>query len=500
MNPRQNNAGDPAGKPPSAQPGAAAPLSVGELSRRILRLLEGEIGQVCVVGEVSNLRTPASGHGYFLLKDAEAAIHAVCFRGTLGRQPVRLRDGLRLEVRGRVTAYTPRSEYQLVVEAMREAGLGELMRRFLDLKEKLKAAGLFDAERKRPIPRLPRRIGIVTSPTGAVLRDMLNILRRRARGLTIYLSPATVQGENAPGEIVAAIERLRRHGRSEVIVVGRGGGSIEDLWAFNDERVVRAIAACALPVISAVGHETDTTLADYAADLRAPTPSAAAELVSAHYGELAEQVAQLGRRLGRCLQYRLAERRNRLARCLGSWGLRKPAERLNLAMQRLDDLNEALGTLTRRLPRRRAERLADLGARLARANPQSRVANLRARLVRAESGLAAAGPARWTPRLAISTHQLEQLRGRLRLVAAAHGQRRALRLKALSQRLAGVSPEAILKRGYSIVTRGKRRRIVTDPAQVKVGEIVYVRSAGGPWRAVALPESEDLFDQVEQNV
>ena len=470
------------------------PLTVSELAARIQRLLEGQIGQVSVSGEVSNVRTPASGHCYFMLKDADATLNAVCFRSVMCRQLVRLRNGMQIEVRGRVTAYTQRSEYQVIVESMRESGLGELMRRFLEIKEKLKAEGLFASERKRPIPRLPRRIGIVTSATGAALRDILNILRRRVRGLQIYLSPSAVQGEAAPLEIIAALERLQRHARAEVIIVGRGGGSIEDLWAFNDERVVRAIAACPIPVISAVGHETDTTLADYAADLRAPTPSAAAELVSAHYGELAERVALYERRLGRCIQFMLADRRARLARCVGSWGLRKPRERLNLAGQRIDDLKLEMEEAIRRALMTRGRTIRELDGRLGRVNPTVRVAELRGRLTKARSLLWATTSARWLPALAADRQHLQQLTCRLDLAAGAQRKRLRWRLDTARQKMEALSPEKVLQRGYSIVTHGKRERIITSPEHVKEGEVVHIRSAGGPWRAVSISPEPDLFD------
>lgn len=474
------------------------PLTVSELSNRILWLLEGQIGQVTVVGEVSNVRTPASGHCYFMLKDAGSSINAVCFRNTFCRQSVKLRDGLKIEARGHVTAYIQRSEYQIIIESMREAGLGDLMRQFLELKEKLKAEGLFEAALKRPIPRLPRAVGIVTSSTGAALRDMLNVLRRRVRGIEIFISPAAVQGEHAPGEIVEAIERLQRHARAEVIIVGRGGGSIEDLWAFNDERVVRAIAACSIPVISAVGHETDTTLSDYAADLRAPTPSAAAELVSAHYGETAELVAQYQRRLTRCLQYLVADRRARLTRCVTSWGLRKPQDRLNLAAQQLDDLTQDLEVAIERGLIRRESRLDQLSGRLERANPLRRVEQLRSRLDSAQARLAANGPARWTPQLTFATRRLEQLCCRLTITVETRLKRDAFQLEAARRRLLSASPEAILQRGYSIVTKGRSERTVTRPEQVRAGEVVHIRSAGGRWRAAALPPEEDLFDQIDE--
>lgn len=483
--------------PNATRPAGDRPLSVGELSRKIQLLLEDGIGAAHVTGEISNLRIPASGHAYFMLKDADAAINAVCFRATLARQPIRLADGMQVEIRGQVTAYTPRSEYQIIIRSIREAGLGDLMRRFLELKDRLKAEGLFDSAIKQAIPRLPRRIGIVTSSTGAALRDMLNILSRRVRGLEIYLSPSAVQGESAPAEIVEAIDRLIRHHKAEVIIVGRGGGSIEDLWAFNDERVVRAIAACPIPVISAVGHETDTTLSDYAADLRAPTPSAAAELVSADYGALLESLAQLKARLNRDLAARVAHQRMRLERCIHSWAMRRPQERLAHAMQRLDDLSEDLTEAIERDLKDRRDRLRECAQRLALANPQRRLRLMAERLDRARGMLLAVAPSRWKLRLAVQKQALTQLETRLGQITRQQMRQRQWALNALAGRLHAASPEAILQRGYSIVTHGKRQRPVTRPEQVRAGEVVRIRSAGGAWRAAALPAGDDLFDQID---
>jgi exodeoxyribonuclease VII large subunit len=470
------------------------PLTVTELAGRIKRLLEDQVGTVTVSGEVSNLRIPSSGHCYFLLKDAGAAINAVCFRGTLGRQRVRPADGMQLELTGRVSAYAARSEYQLVVDSMREAGLGDLMRRFLELKERLKTEGLFDQERKRPIPQLPRCLGLVTSCTGAALRDMLNILGRRARGLTIYLAPCAVQGDAAPAEIVNALQLLQRDARAEVIIVGRGGGSIEDLWAFNDERVARAIATSRIPVISAVGHETDTTLADYAADLRAPTPSAAAELVSAHHGEVAAQLRQWQQRLGRIMRQHLAERRARLERCRNSWGLRSPRERVQAAMQRLDDLQVALQQAMQHRLARSRERSQLAAAHLQRTSPLTRLRLLQARLAYAQDRLRTQGPVRWLPQLAAAAETHRQLAARLQRAVLALATQRRLAVSSLSDRLAGLNPESVLQRGYSIVTHGRNGKVIKSPAQVRPDDLVRIRSAGGQWRALVLPGESDLFD------
>lgn len=475
-------------------PGMDRPLSVTELSHRIRRLVEDGIGRVRVEGEVSNLRTPASGHCYFMLKDGGAAINAICFRNTLARLSLSPADGMKLEVSGQITTYPPRSEYQIVVESMREAGVGELMRRFLELKEKLRAEGLFDLERKRPIPALPRRIGIVTSATGAALRDMLNILGRRTRGLEIYLAPAAVQGDAAPGQIVQALGLLQRHGRSEVIIVGRGGGSIEDLWAFNDERVARAVAGSSIPVISAVGHETDTTLADYAADLRAPTPSAAAELVSAHYADVLDRLAQWRGRLVRSERGRVRDLRGRLELCSGSWAMRSPRERVQQSMQRLDELGERLARAGRQGLRRRRDGLAALEAALDRSRPLERLRQLRARLEQMARLLDARTRSLWGERLAAARSQSAALAQRLGHRATLALDRNRWRVENAGQRLAALSPLAVLGRGYSIVTHGRRGQIVTAPEQVRVGETVHVRSAGGTWRAAALPPQDDLFD------
>lgn len=473
------------------------PLTVGELTLRIQQVLEGELGRVFVTGEVSNVRRPTSGHCYFVLKDGEGALNAICFRRSLAVQPIRPVEGMQVDVRGRVTAYRPRSQYQVIVESMREAGLGALMRRFLELKERLKAEGLFEEALKQPIPRMPRRIGVITSATGAALRDIANVLARRARGLEIVLASAAVQGESAPPELVRAFEWIQRHGRAEVIIVGRGGGSIEDLWAFNDERVVRAIVACPIPVISAVGHQTDTTLADYGADVRAPTPSAAAELVTAHYGELAERMSVLGVRMERAMRVRWDELNGRLGACVRSWGLRRPPERLELAMQRLDDVRQALEVTQASRLREAALAVDEQCHRLARVSPGRRLELARMRLGRAGSLLAAAGPGRWRPRIAGDRRVLAEQERRLRAAAEGRLERGATRLEHLGARLAAVSPRAVLERGYSIVSRGRRLRVVSRPEQVRPHEVVRIESAGGVWRAAALPPGEDLFENLE---
>jgi exodeoxyribonuclease VII large subunit len=271
--------------------------SVSELARRIKGALEGAIGSVWVEGEISNLRRPASGHAYFTLKDAAGQLRAVMFRGAVAGVAMPLKDGLLVRGFGQVTMYEAGGDVQIVLKRLEAAGEGELMRRLELLKKKLAAEGLFDEERKRPLPALPQHVGVVTSPTGAAIRDILQVLDRRFANLHVVIAPARVQGAGAAEEIAEAIGRLNALGGLDVLIVGRGGGSLEDLWCFNEEVVVRAIVRSAVPVISAVGHEIDWTLSDFAADVRAPTPSAAAEMVVKGKDELERRVADARRRL-----------------------------------------------------------------------------------------------------------------------------------------------------------------------------------------------------------
>lgn len=296
------------------------PVTVSELTQSIRGELEKRFASVWVEGEISNLYAPTSGHWYFTLKDEFAQMRAACYRSTNQRIRFRPEDGLQVRARGRVSVYEPKGEYQLIVETLEPVGAGALQFAFEQTKARLQAEGLFAAELKRAIPFFPRRVGVVTSPTGAAIRDIINVISRRTRSVHVLFAPARVQGEGAAGEIVRAIKFLNEHNARavrgedgiDVIIVGRGGGSIEDLWAFNEEAVARAIRNSAIPVISAVGHETDFTIADFAADLRAPTPSAAAELVAAHEAQLASQLEGLVGNLARSIRFRLGAERSRV--------------------------------------------------------------------------------------------------------------------------------------------------------------------------------------------
>lgn len=337
----------------------------------IRRLFERDnlLGRVRVWGELSNFRRHHSGHCYFTLKDAGASLRCVMFRSKAVGLKFVPRDGLRVRLAGNVSVYERDGNYQLYVESMLPDGLGDLSAAFAKLREKLLAEGLFDESRKQPIPVMPKAIGVVTSPTGAALRDIVTVARRRHGGIPIILVPAQVQGEEAPEQIVRGIELLDRSGRVDVIVIGRGGGSIEELWAFNDERVVRAVAAAVMPIVSAVGHQTDFTLSDFAADLRAATPSQAAELVVPDRLELFRRLSSARRRLNQALRHRLIERRLRLERCLQSSLFRRPQELLRDRSQLLDQLSERLTHALKTALDERQQRLRIANEKLNLLNP-----------------------------------------------------------------------------------------------------------------------------------
>ena len=319
----------------------SAALTVSDLTRYLRQVFESDeiLRDVWVRGEISNLSRPSSGHIYFTLKDSGAALRGVIWKGNALRLRMALREGMSVEAHGAVTIYEPRGEYQIIVDALRLAGEGALYQEFLRLKARLEAEGLFDPERKRPLPPVPHRVGIVTSPSGAALQDMLNTLRGRYPLAEVIVAPATVQGDEAPGEIVAALKTLERL-TPDVIIVARGGGSLEDLWAFNDERVVRAIAAASVPVVSGVGHETDFTLADFAADVRAPTPTGAAVMATPDVADIRVQLGVLMERLAGALESVTDEQRALLETTRYRLQRASPLWQVQTNRQRLDDLSE----------------------------------------------------------------------------------------------------------------------------------------------------------------
>jgi exodeoxyribonuclease VII large subunit len=332
--------------------------SISEITRYLHDLLGSDpaLQGLWVYGEVSNLSRPSSGHIYFTLKDANATLRCVMWRNVVLRQPFLPREGDAIEAHGSIEIYEAGGQYQLYADLLRPAGEGVLFREFMRLKEQLEAEGLFDLQRKRPIPKWPKRIGIVTSSSGAALRDMLNTLRRRYPLVEVVLAPTPVQGDEAPAGIVSALQALNRLVQPDVILLARGGGSIEDLWAFNDERVARAIAASTAPVITGVGHETDFTIADFTADLRAPTPTAAAELATPNRADLLPMIAELGSRLERALLSELGALRSELAGVKSGLSLYSPRNTIRNDRQRLDELSRrAITALTHSIALQRVQ-------------------------------------------------------------------------------------------------------------------------------------------------
>jgi len=367
--------------------------SVSAFTRRVKTVLENGIAPGWVRGEVTNLRAQASGHVYFGLKDAGAQLSAVMFRGDAARQTVKLREGTQVVVYGEVSVYEARGQYQMIVRVVIEDGVGKLQREFEALKVRLAAEGLFTAEKKRAIPAMPVCVGFVTSPTGAAVQDFLRILLRRGwRGRVVVL-PAKVQGEGAAAEMAARLAQAQELGIFDVLVIGRGGGSLEDLWAFNEEVLVRAVAACAVPIISAVGHEIDFTLCDFAADRRAETPSAAAELISSEFVACAERATQADEAMTAILDGAVARAGERLDHARSRLRLLSPEAQIEQGILRLDDCSNRLSAALRTAVQVRRQQVAEGRAALARVSPEFRVQTESHRLLSLWKRLQAASPA-----------------------------------------------------------------------------------------------------------
>lgn len=435
-------------------------LSVSDLSRALKRTVEDAYSYVKVRGEISGFKRAASGHLYMALKDTDAVLDAVCWRGTAGKIALRPEDGMEVVATGRLTTYPGRSKYQIVIEQIELAGEGALLKLLEDRKRRLAEEGLFDESRKRPLPFLPRVIGVVTSPTGAVIRDILHRLADRFPR-HVLLWPVLVQGDGAADQVSAAIRgfnALPANGavpRPDLLIVARGGGSLEDLWAFNEEAVVRAAAESDIPLISAVGHETDTTLIDFASDRRAPTPTAAAEIAVPVRGELLADVAGFTQRLVQAGARSIADRRRYLEGL--ARGLPRPDRLLDERRQRLDDLSERLSRGTRRVPDGKSEALAALGARLR--SPQERIDRARADLEQRDERLRASVDASARR----EARRFESLRAEERLTAAT-ARRVTEETKSLDRLFNGLealSYKGTLKRGYAVI-RDAAGRVLTD--------------------------------------
>jgi len=375
-------------------PGRSAqnPISISDLTGTIRDLLESQLGEVWVAGEISNFRAPGSGHLYFTLKDETATLAAVMFQREARRIGFALEDGQAVLVRGTITVYEARGQYQIQVAEIRARGQGTLQQRFEELKRRLQAEHLFDLDRKRPLPAFPEVIGVVTSLQGAVLQDILQILQRRAPGIRIRVRGVRVQGPEAAQEIAEAIDAFSAENQIDLLVVARGGGSLEDLWAFNEEVVARALATCQVPTISAVGHETDFTIADFVADLRAPTPSAAAELLTRDWNEWRDEIGGLRNRLERTTQQALSNQRRHLAQLASSYALREPRRVVRQWAQQLDDLRENLHAAAHNTIQERTQTLRLLEARLTAHHPSRELERWRGHLAHLFARLRTLGP------------------------------------------------------------------------------------------------------------
>ena len=442
---------EPAPEPPAGP--ARRVLTVSELTATVRVLLESKYAEVWIEGEISNARVWKTGHLYFTLKDAGAQLRAVMFRSALRYQRFRPEDGQQVIARGRLSVYEPKGEYQIVCEHLEPKGVGALQLAFEQLRRRLDHEGLFDASRKRPLPPLPRKIGVVTSLDGAALRDIINVLSRRHPNVHVVISPTRVQGERAAEEIVRALRLLCAVPGVDVVIAGRGGGSIEDLWAFNEEPVARAIAGAAVPVISAVGHETDFTIADFVADLRAPTPSAAAELVVAGKDEITARIRNLEQRLRAAARDDLQRRRAAVHALQTRPGLAGWPTRVAVRGRQVGELTHRLARAARDGAARRERRLHELRLRLEALDLGRRIDGIRARLRAARRGMAAAVSA---------------------------GQRaREARLRVAAGRLETLSPLGVLARGYAVCWNAERSSIIRDATAVAAGEEVHVTLHSG---------------------
>lgn len=424
-------------------------LTVSQLNNRARLLLEDVFAQVWVTGEISNLALPASGHVYFTLKDGQAQVRCALFRQNALRVRQHLREGLAVRVQGKVSLYEGRGDYQLILSTVEPAGDGALRLAFEALKDKLQAEGLFDPARKKALPAQPKRIGLITSPSGAVIRDMISVFGRRAPQVELIVVPSAVQGREAISQLVSAVQLADKQGY-DALIIARGGGSLEDLWCFNEEAVARAVAACQTPIVSAVGHETDVTICDFVADVRAPTPSAAAELLAPDQSAQVRQLQHYEQQLVRLIRQRLQQAQQQ---CLYlRQRLRHPGERLQQQAQRLDELELRLQRAWQQRLQLAQQRFQHTQQRLLRAHPAQQLPHQRERLQR------------WQERLQQAMQRILQQRRQQWLAHTAT--------------LQAVSPLATLERGYAIV-RDEQRHAVTHVAGRKVGETLTTTLVDG---------------------
>lgn len=426
--------------------------TVSRLNQTVRLLLEQEMGQVWISGEISNFTQPSSGHWYFTLKDDTAQVRCAMFRNSNRRVTFRPQHGQQVLVRANITLYEPRGDYQIIVESMQPAGEGLLQQKYEQLKAKLSAEGLFDHQFKKPLPSPAHCVGVITSKTGAALHDILHVLKRRDPSLPVIIYPTAVQGDDAPGQIVRAIELANARRECDVLIVGRGGGSLEDLWSFNDERVARAIFASLIPVVSAVGHETDVTIADFVADLRAPTPSAAAEVVSRNQLELLRQIQNGQQRLEMAMDYFLANRTRRFTQIHHRLQQQHPQLRLARQQTVLERLRQRMNVALDNQLKRAVTRQLRAAQRLNQQNPQPKIYRAQTRIQQLEYRLA------------------DNIRARLSTTRERFG-------NAVTH-LEAVSPLSTLARGYSVTT-ATDGKVLKQAKQVKAGDVLTTRLTDG---------------------
>ncbi|MBJ3589645.1 exodeoxyribonuclease VII large subunit [Salmonella enterica subsp. enterica serovar Saintpaul] len=427
-------------------------FTVSRLNQTVRLLLEQEMGQVWISGEISNFTQPSSGHWYFTLKDDAAQVRCAMFRNSNRRVTFRPQHGQQVLVRANITLYEPRGDYQIIVESMQPAGEGLLQQKYEQLKAKLQAEGLFDQQYKQSLPSPAHCVGVITSKTGAALHDILHVLKRRDPSLPVIIYPTAVQGDDAPGQIVRAIERANARGECDVLIVGRGGGSLEDLWSFNDERVARAIFASRIPVVSAVGHETDITIADFVGDLRAPTPSAAAEMVSRNQQELLRQLQNGQQRLEMAMDYFLANRTRRFTQIHHRLQQQHPQLRLARQQTALERLQKRMSFALDNQLKRAVSSQQRVVQRLNLQNPQSRIHRTQTRIQQLEYRL------------------VENLRTHLSASRERFGH--------AVTHLEAVSPLSTLARGYSVTTAADGA-VLKQVKQVKAGDTLTTRLGDG---------------------
>jgi len=427
-------------------------FTVTRLNQAVRLLLEQEMGQVWISGEISNFSQPSSGHWYFTLKDDTAQVRCAMFRNSNRRVTFRPQHGQQVLVRANITLYEPRGDYQIIVESMQPAGEGLLQQQYEQLKQRLTAEGLFEQQYKKSLPSPARQVGVITSKSGAALHDILHVLKRRDPSLPIIIYPTSVQGADAPGQIVRAIELANQRAECDVLIVGRGGGSLEDLWSFNDERVARAIFASQIPVVSAVGHETDVTIADFVADLRAPTPSAAAEIVSRNQLELLRQIQSQQTHMEMAMDYYLAQRTQRFTRLQHRLQQQHPQLRLARQQTTLERLQQRLNAAMETKLRRTSQQQQRLAQRLNQQQPQARIHRAQTRIQQLEYRLSQ-----------ILTARLSTTRQRFGTALA---------------QLEAVSPLATLARGYSVTT-ATDGKVLKKTKQIKSGDTLTTRLEDG---------------------